>query len=163
MNSKHLQQFLILLVIFLVCSITPASAVQNGNNRLEIPTTEDPGIILNVFDNGTSTELTSEQDKYLEQKQDRVQSKAESMLYNLQDFLNYLIYKNNTRIIDEDNSTNKRIPTQRSLLGIFDTPYKKAGKHAEEMKKYLNNHYNLTTPNTVNMTAINYTDLVKGT
>ena len=120
MNSKHLQQFLILLVIFLVCSITPASATQNSDiqsnsdnislfNETYI---EDMTKLLNSFDEASNTELTPEQDKYLETHEPILLSKAETILYNLQQFLNILLmeyYLENTTTHNENKRNNENI------------------------------------------------------
>lgn len=126
MNSKHLQQFLILLVIFLVCSITPASAVQNSDiqsnsdniNLFNETYIEDMTKLLKSFDEATNTELTPEQDTYLETHKPILLSKAETILYNLQQFLNILLMEyyieNTTRRSNEGNKEDS-LETVKSL------------------------------------------------
>lgn len=128
MNSR-LYKILIFLVVFLVCSITPASAIQNHNNNIK--TSDDDYIdlfnetyiyemnrLLTGFDNASNTELTPEQDQYLQAHEDRVLGKAEAILYNLQDFLNILLaelYVENTTTLKKDGNN----PTEDSEMDKF--------------------------------------------
>jgi len=121
MNSKHLQQLLILLIICLVCSITPATAIQNnhiqtnnnGDNWIGLfnkTYTEDMTKLLNGFDEASNTELTPEQDTYLETHEPTLLIKAETILYNLQTFLNILLteyYTKNTTTQSENEGNNE--------------------------------------------------------
>lgn len=136
MNSKHLQQFLVLLVIFLVCSMTPATANQNSiksnNDNVVVLFNEtyikDMSNLLIGFDEASNTELTPEQDKYLETHEPLLLSKAETILYNLQQFLNILLTEYNTQ-----NTTTKR------SKNYTDPEMMKFNTTAKEMVSYLNN------------------------
>ena len=104
----NLKKSLIFLVIILMCSITPAVAIQTENNNLgidynhagdQIDFTKQlydhlRSAIFNSFAEGNNTELTPEQEAYLGQQDDRLYIKSDAVLNNSQDFLNYMIDEN---------------------------------------------------------------------
>jgi hypothetical protein len=94
--------------------------------------------ILNTFDEGTNTELTPEQNKYLAGHQDGLKYKAGIMLYNLQNFLNYLIKEYNNYYPNNENQEN---PTQRNSQETKDDKDKYT-TDAKKMVKYLSNDNN---------------------
>jgi hypothetical protein len=104
MMKNYLKTFLILFVSVLVLSITPAMAVQTGQNSDNGTVSDDWTVewnkikdtILNAYFQEKDTELTSEQTEYLEAHEDGVLAKGESVLYNLQDYINSL-NENNTK------------------------------------------------------------------
>jgi hypothetical protein len=82
---------LIFLVILLVCSITPVSAEQTGETYGYSQLLDDIKNIFVELDKTRDTELTPEQAQYLDDHQDGVKLHGESMLHNVQEYLNYLI------------------------------------------------------------------------
>ncbi|MBZ2164462.1 hypothetical protein [Methanobacterium spitsbergense] len=151
MSLKFSQNLLILIVIILVCSITPATAaIQAKNNSLkenynQTYDQEDYGLhlytlfrdtVFNTFNEGTSTELTPEQDAYLQQQEDRLYTKSDAMLNNTQDFLNYLIDENYYYHPEEyENLTQGKLQDTRDDTDKFIADAKK-------MKDYLSNDAN---------------------
>lgn len=94
---KNLKIFLILFVSVLVLSITPAMAIETGQNingavsdDWTVEWNKIKDTILNAYFQEKDTELTPEQTAYLETHEDSVLAKGESVLYNLQDYLDYL-------------------------------------------------------------------------
>jgi hypothetical protein len=97
MSLKNSPNFLIFFVIVLICSITPATALQNETNLTGnvVDNWNDEWVkgvenALQMLSEQEYTELTPEQDSYLEEHQDQIQIKGEGVLYNLQYFLDYV-------------------------------------------------------------------------
>ena len=100
----------------------PVFTLEN-NERITKPDVNNPGkeydniygfgtSLLTVFDEASNTELTNEQEKYLETHENRLLSKAEAILYNLQNFLNILLmeyYLENTTTLNENKRNNENI------------------------------------------------------
>lgn len=91
------KKLLIFLIILLVCSITPAMAVQSGetdntsNSYTYGRLYDDSRNILSELTEAEDVELTPEQSVYIEAHQGGLKTKAEAMLYNIQSYLNYLL------------------------------------------------------------------------
>ena len=158
---KFPQSLLILIIITLICSITPAMAIQTGNNELDESYDQAYDLVretvLNNFVEGTNTELTLEQDAYLEQNQDRLENKSDSMLFNLQDLLNYLITEYNNYHPTNENQEN---PTQRKLLETRDDTNKYT-TDAINMKEYISTDDNGPKINGTQNIICNYDELLK--
>jgi hypothetical protein len=119
MLDLNSQKFLILLIITLICSITPATAVQIGNSNLTNNTAFDwnaawsQGVTYAFISlNGEmDTELTPEQHTYLEQHEDLLENKGYGVLNNTQDILDYTIQEYNKYNKNTDNTK------ERSAMG----------------------------------------------
>lgn len=158
MNPKASQSILIFFIAMLVCSITPAMATQTTatNGEHDKIHTESMNDIWNAFNEGSNTKLTPEQDKYLETHQDRILFQAETILYNLQNFLNILLaeyYENNAN--DEDH-------TQRKLLENTENKDKYT-TDAIKMKNYLSTNKDDPKINNTQTINCNYGTLFNAT
>ena len=126
--------------------------INNQNKEYNQIPNEAKTDLLTVFDEASNTELTNEQDKYLTEHQNRILNKAETILYNLQNFLNTL-YKQ----YHEETNENDENPTQRKLL---ENKEDKFTKDANDMVNYLNNTPDKIEAKTLNC---NYVELTKRT
>jgi hypothetical protein len=120
---KYLQKLPILFLIALICSMTPAMALQTDGMSNDCSSEWDKGVdeIIKVIE-GDDTELTPEQSTYLETHQDQVQIKGEAVLTSLQLYINYLMKEYNEYYSQTDKQAP---PTQRNLLEIKDSEYSK--------------------------------------
>lgn len=93
---KNLQKLPILFLIALICSMTPAMALQTEGVSNDYYSEWDKCVeeIIKVIE-GDDTELTPEQSAYLETHQDQVQIKGEAVLNSLQLYINYLMKEYN--------------------------------------------------------------------
>jgi hypothetical protein len=116
------KKYLILFIIALVCSITPALAIQTGgtNNTINntIPTWKEG--VEHVVDiiNQDDTELTPEQTEYLEKHLDDAQISEDTVFNSLQNYVDFV-----NQILNEQNNTNSRkrfIYGHTSLNDIID-------------------------------------------
>jgi hypothetical protein len=87
----------------------PTEIVDNQNKNYNPLYNETSPNLLNAFDEASNTELTNEQKQYLETHQNKILKIAETILYNLQTFLNILLTNEDESSVDEN-------PTQRKLL-----------------------------------------------
>jgi hypothetical protein len=90
---KNFKTFLIIFLSILILSITPAIAVQTSetnNTSSDVNTAWAEGVekALAAISNQEYTELTPEQEEYLETHQDGVQARGEAVLNNLQNYVN---------------------------------------------------------------------------
>ncbi|WP_048190364.1 hypothetical protein [Methanobacterium sp. SMA-27] len=113
--NKSKQGILLSLIIILVCSITPATAIQNGETNTNGDISDwdvwikGVELSLDVMGGQEDTELTLEQETYVETHQDRIQIKGESVLYQLQAYMDYINkelseYKYNTNPTNTQNT-----------------------------------------------------------
>jgi hypothetical protein len=140
MNSRVYKCWCFLIVL-LVCSITPATAIQNNPNHITSENDwialfnetyiEDMTKLLNSFDEASNTELTPEQDQYIEIHEDRLLAKSEAILYNLQDFLNILL----AELYIENTTTLKS-----EVINETDPEMTKFDSSVSKMMSYLNNN-----------------------
>ena len=142
----------------------PVFTLEN-NERITKPDVNNPGkeydniygfgtSLLTVFDEASNTELTNEQEKYLETHENRLLSKAEAILYNLQNFLN-ILYKEYYRETGNDEN-----PTQRKLLKNKNDN-DKFTKDANEMVNYLKKDKKIKSVKSLNCTYEELEDLVR--
>ena len=100
------KKYLIFFIITLICSITPAIAIQTGetnNTTNDINTAWKEGLEHAVdIMNQDDTELTPEQRAYLETHLDDVQTNGETVLNNLQNYMNFV-----TQEFSKHNNTKK--------------------------------------------------------
>ena len=135
--------------------------INNQNKEYNQIPNEAKTDLLTVFDEASNTELTNEQDKYLTKHQNRIVNKAETILYNLQNFLNLLL-KGEYDINDETN------PRQRKPLeNKEDKDVDKFTKDAIEKSNYLNSKKgvgleNTSTKNQVVRIDCTYDELSEG-
>ena len=94
--NKSKQGILLSLIIILVCSITPATAIQNGETNTNGDISDwdvwikGVELSLDIMGGQEDTELTPEQETYVETHQERIQIKGESILNQLQAYLDYI-------------------------------------------------------------------------
>lgn len=138
MRLKFSRSFLILFIITLVCSITPAVAIQTEsintkeashligdnfisdmwNNAWNQCITE----VLNPLDKEKDRKLTNQQKMYLAEHNERLIAKSETILSNLQELLNYSLneYK------------------KYKIIGDFTSKHVSNDSSTAKIKKYLN-------------------------
>ncbi|MDD3985455.1 MAG: hypothetical protein PHY59_06160 [Methanobacterium sp.] len=137
--------FLILFISFLICSITPATAISTTATQTgdPIPTPQTykelynfvhtifPGIIDKTID----TEITDEQAQYIDDHSQQMLNIGDGVLNNLQDYFNYLaiihpeIFKNNS------NAKTKKSPSNDN------DKYK---THLDYLQEYLKNEKSIS-------------------
>lgn len=162
-NSRN---FIIMLVIALVCSITPISAVQIGeqtnNDTFDWNAALSEGVnyAFNFLNSESETELTPEQHAYLEERQELLEYKGDGILNNSQVVLDYLIKEFNK---NNETTVNSK---KRSMGDDFSDSLITITKHIQDLgynvstssytyadlKKYANGTTN-TTNNTVDNTG----------
>jgi len=135
MKNVFLQNLLILFVIALICTMTPAIAVQTESMDNDHNSVWDKGVeeIIKVIE-GDDTELTPEQSTYLETHQEQVQIKGEAVLTSLQLYINYLMKEYNEYY---SQTGNQEPITQIKLLETADN---------ENSKYYFQTKQVTTTP-----------------
>ena len=152
MSFKFSQKFLIFIVIFFVCSITPASAaIQSGNNFLGLDFNQTYDLddlllqlytifydtVYKAFNDGNNTELTPEQNSYLIKQEERLSKKSEVIINNSQDFLNYLI-KEDYYYHPEEYDTPENLRETRGSDDKFVSDAKAMAKYITEANPKLN-------------------------
>ena len=134
--------------------------INNQNNTYNQGYNEAKTDLLTVFDEASNTELTNEQKQYLTEHQNRILNKAETILYNLQNFLNTL-YKEYYKETNENDEN----PTQRKLLEDKDSSktkeMKKFDEDANETVTYLNHKTKIKGVKSLNCTYEELEDLVR--
>ncbi len=140
------QKILILLIITLICSITPSSAaIQADNNtNWNVIWSNAFNSAFNLLNGDMDAELTPEQQNYLEAHQDLLENKSYHILNDTQSVLDYLIPEYNKYNGTSDNSK------KRSAIG--DT-FKDS---LNDVKNYLNG-----SKFPVNTTSYTYNELAK--
>lgn len=85
-----LKNFLILIIISLIVSLTPVIAVETGQTKtISIPDDKLDDIFRPIFE-ACDTEITVEQDQYLKAHEPLMIAKSESVMFNIGNYLNYL-------------------------------------------------------------------------
>jgi hypothetical protein len=110
------ENLLIFVIIVLVSSITPVAAVESSRSDNVSDDWNDGwsrgmAEFSKAFNEEKYTELTLEQQQYLEAHEDGVQSKGDAVLQNIQDYINYALneYSNyNTSKLQKRSENNQK-------------------------------------------------------
>jgi len=133
-----------MLVIALVCSITPISAVQIGeqtnNDTFDWNAALSEGVnyAFNFLNSESETELTPEQHAYLEERQELLEYKGDGILNNSQVVLDYLIKEFNK---NNETTVNSK---KRGMGDDFSDSLITITKHIQDLGYNVSNQVTLT-------------------
>lgn len=151
---KNLKTFLIFFVILLVCSITPAIAVQTNTDPVSTENYaqlyERVHNIFSMISDAFDTEITVEQAQYLEIHSEQIESRGNASLNNLQVFFDYFSTISPDITTNSSNNTKSLRSNTKSLRSNTD----KYTEDLNKMKEYL-----ATRGATVETKNMNYREL----
>jgi hypothetical protein len=136
--NKSKQGILLSLIIILVCSITPATAIQNMQTNTNGEISDWDAYIkgveyaLDVMGGQEPTELTPQQDEYVEAHLVRIEARGENVLDQLQAYLTYINKELSEYEVTPTNTRN--MPKSATNLGATATNPTNSQK---DMKKEL--------------------------
>ena len=138
--NKSKQGILISFIIILVCGITPATALQNMETNTNGLSNDWDAYIkgveyaLDVMGGQEPTELTPQQDEYVVTHLDRIETRGESALDQLQAYVTYINKELSEYNVNPTNTRN--MPMSATNVGATATnPTKQLDKIVEGLKK----------------------------